>query len=72
MNATNAPKRTPMVVLHATLSPVSVPESGLSVLLGNREQRKLSIQDASWSHWVEPVSRATMEQGLNGSHETTI
>lgn len=64
---TNTPKRTPISVLHATL--VSVPESGLSVLLGNRGQRKLSVQDAtaSRSHWVEPVSRATMEQGLNGT-----
>lgn len=66
---TNTPKRTPISVLHATLSPVSVPESGLSVLLGNLVQRKLSVQDAtaSRSHWVEPVSRATMEQGLNGT-----
>lgn len=33
----NSPKRTPVSVLHATLSSVSAPENGLSVLLGNQE-----------------------------------
>lgn len=58
-----------MIDLNATLSPRTVPESGLCLLPGNRGWRKLSIQDAiaSQNHWLEPVSRATMEQGLNGT-----
>lgn len=73
--ATYTPGRAPFSALHLASTLLPVPESRISVLLGNRGQRKLSAQEAtaSLSHWVEPVSRATMERGPNGAvmkHQT--
>lgn len=64
--------------LHAAPTLLPVFESRMSVLLGNRGQRKLPSgreARASLSHQVAAVSRATMDRGPNGAgakHQTDL
>lgn len=68
----------PAAALHAAPTLLPVFESRMSVLLGNRGQRKLpSGREArvSPSHQVAALSRATMDRGPNGAagtHQTEL